>query len=309
MSGQVRAAQRARQPRRVVHPVPDRVAVGHAVVRDGLQRVRQRVPEVQERPLAALGQVTGDDARLHGDRVGQRALQQGTTGAELRGQHTIQQGGVADQAVLERLGGALAEHRAGQGVQGIGVAPHGARWPERPHQVLPLGEVHAGLAAHRRVHHAQQRGRQRVERHAAQVTGRREARQIGRRAAPQPHDRAVAGNVRARQPGQHAREDLQRLAVVPRRHGDRHDGLQRRLHPRHEPGGQVSRVNQGDVPFGDPQRIQQSRAHLYRVRLRAADLNPTHATPRRPPRPACDRAPHDPGPRRAARPPTTTAGR
>ena len=66
---------------------------------------------------------------------------------------------------------------------------------------------------------------------------------------------------------------------------------------------------EGDVPLGDPQRVQQSRTDLHRVRLRAAHLNPTHATPRRPPSPARDRAPHDPGPRRAARPPTTTAGR
>jgi hypothetical protein len=63
------------------------------------------------------------------------------------------------------------------------ISDHSGRLVERADQVLPLGDVDRGLAADRRVHHAEQRGGNVHDRDAAQPGRGDEPGQVGRRAA------------------------------------------------------------------------------------------------------------------------------
>ena len=80
----------------------------------------------------------------------------------------------------------------GQGRQGARIGDHRRRRMERADQVLALRRVHAGLAAHRRVQHGEQRGRHLEVRDAAQVRRGDEPGEVARDAAAERDDAAVA---------------------------------------------------------------------------------------------------------------------
>ena len=93
-------------------------------------------------------------------------------------------------AISPRAAGPLPRR---QGGQRLGVAQHGARLPEGAHQVLALGQVHAGLAADGRVDLGQQRGGDVHVGRAPVVGGGGEAGHVGDDAAADGHDHVGPG--------------------------------------------------------------------------------------------------------------------
>ena len=102
---------------------------------------------------------------------------------------------IGDEAALDDLGHAGDQLVLGQRGQGVEVHQHAGRRVEGADQVLALGGVDAGLAAHRGVDHAQQRGRDVDDLDAAQPGGGDEAGQVGDGAAADGDDGVGAGEV------------------------------------------------------------------------------------------------------------------
>ena len=84
-----------------------------------------------------------------------------------------------EEVVLGHLAEARAALALREGGEGIGVAQHRHRLPERPHQVLALGHVDPGLAADGGVDHAEKGGGNVHDPHATVVDGRRKAGSVG----------------------------------------------------------------------------------------------------------------------------------
>ena len=105
----------------------------------------------------------------------------------------------------------LAWRQRGQSVQ---VAQHAARLPERAHQVLALRQVHAGLAADGRVHHAEQRRRDVHDRHPPVVGRGGEPGDVGHHAAADGHHAVPPGQARGRELAAQLLDRGQRLVAL-----------------------------------------------------------------------------------------------
>ena len=110
--------------------------------------------------------------------------------------HQLEDRGIANDTVLHRLEQAGAVFALRQCRQHIGIDQHRQRLMKRPDQVLARGQIHAGLAADRRVHLRQQRGRNLHHRNAAHEDGREKSAYIAHHSAAQREDDRAAGQRR-----------------------------------------------------------------------------------------------------------------
>ena len=166
-----------------------------AVARRRLDRVAQRVPEIQVDPAAARPALA---------LIGDHDLQLGPAGALYDlGRRTTFEGGriaasdgrpisleqleesvVAEGCHLGRLAEGGPELAPWKRSEQVDVDDDRGRLMERADEVLALGQVHPGLAADRRVDLGDERGRKLDERDAAQVGRGQESGRIAERTAP-----------------------------------------------------------------------------------------------------------------------------
>ena len=179
-------------------PHRDRGAVAPLVALVVLDRVAEGVPVVEHLPAAGLAQVAGDDLGLDPD----AALHELADHLGLRVAHRLRVGLdeledplVGDEAALDDLRHAGEQLVLGQRPQRVEVAQHGRGRVEGAHEVLALGRVDPGLAAHGGVDHAEQGGGHVHHAHAAQPRGGHEPREVGDRSPAHGHDRVRAGEV------------------------------------------------------------------------------------------------------------------
>jgi hypothetical protein len=208
------------------------------------------VPVVEDLAEPGLLEVDADDLGLDPDRPLDQLGQQRTVRVERRlglpadhptaaldrnrSLQQFQDPWVGDEAAFDHLGQPGEQVVGRQGVQGFQVAQHPGGRVERADQVFAGRHVDPGLAAHRRVDHAEQRGRDRHPAHPAQPAGGHEAGQVG--------DRATADadhHVRTREVG--------RAQLIPAGGGDV-DGLAR-LGVRHLDQQRLDPARGGD-PLG-----------------------------------------------------------
>ena len=146
-----------------------------------LERVRERVTEVEDRPAAPLGRVGEAD----------RGLERGAAADELLVGEAPQLP-VGEQPGLDDLGHPLGALPRGQRREQVRVGHDPRGRVEGADEVLPLVEVDAGLAADRRVDLPDERRRDGHPGDAAQKRGGDEAGDVGRGAAAERDDRAGA---------------------------------------------------------------------------------------------------------------------
>ena len=145
----------------------------------------ESMAEIEQRAVAGLALVAGDDRRLGATRGGDGmfACRTARDDVSVVGLQPGEEAGVAEQAVFGHLGIAGAELARRQRVEHGGVGDHQHRLVEGAEQVLALRRVDAGLAADRGIDLRQQRGRHLYEVDAAAQDGCREAGEIADHAA------------------------------------------------------------------------------------------------------------------------------
>ncbi len=190
-----------------------------AVADAGLDRVAERVAEVEQRAFARLALVGRDDLRLDpaalADRVGERlgvAREQRSMFASSQSKNARSRMAPYLMTSARPRGKLAVRQRA----QTVGVDQHGARLMERADHVLAERVVDAGLAADRRVDLREQRRRHLHERHSALIDRRGEAGDVADDAAAERDQRRRALGLLLEQARQHVgerRPSLVRLAV------------------------------------------------------------------------------------------------
>jgi len=158
------AAQALGEHGREHEPDGDRLPVAEVVVTGGLQGMAQGVAVVQHRTATALALVTRNHVGLDGDAPGDALVQV-----------AVDQRFAAQEVVLGHLAQPAPVLAGRQRLEHLGVAQHCRRLPEGAHQILPLGQIDAGLPADGGVDLAQQGGRHRNPPNAPVIHGRREA--------------------------------------------------------------------------------------------------------------------------------------
>ena len=121
----------------------------------------------------------------------------------------------ANHTIFNDLRPALGLHLGGQGGQHIGVAQDQMGLGEGAHQVLALGQVHGGLAAHGGVHHRQQGGGQLHTGDAPQIQGGRQPRHVPGDAAAQGEHPVGPGHALLGQTGQQLDQGVGVLGLLP----------------------------------------------------------------------------------------------
>ena len=252
------------------------------VAGQALDRVAQRVAEVQDRPVVALGLVLGDHQRLQlraalDDEADRRVVE--VEHLTMVALEEVDQLGRQDRAGLDDLGEPGAQLARRQGPQRRRVGDHQPRVMKRADQVLAGRDVDAGLAADRRVDLRHQRGRHLHEVDAAQVRRRGEAGDVADDAATQrDHHRAALearldqAVVDERDPG----EVLVLLAVGDLDgHGREAGALERRPHAL-AVEALDARVGDDRGALAEPerghartQRLEDPRTDVDRVRARS----------------------------------------
>lgn len=283
--------QRAGEHQADRHGVP----VPPAVLLHPLDGVRERVPVVEDLAHPGLAQVAGDHVGLHPDRPFDQLARHGP--GRVGGRHRVrldevQDRRVGDEAALDDLGhpgGQLGRRQAVERGE-VGEHPHGR--VEGTHEVLAGGGVDAGLAAHRGVDHAEQRGGHRHPAHPAQPARGHEPGQVGDRAAAHADHRVGAGEAGRAEAVPAGGRHVDVLARLRVRHLHRQRGraggpqpfaervrqlLQRRSVQQRHPGGAGQQAGQ---------RVEQVASHQHVVRPLAADRDPGHLVHRRQPSPA-----------------------
>jgi hypothetical protein len=178
-----------------------------------------KVAEVEQGTLALLERITLDDGGLvpaaARDGFGQYRI--------LAGQQRIgmllqpfEEHGITQRAVLHHFGQAGTQLARRQGGQHAGIGDDRARRMERADQVLAGRDVDRGLAAHRRIDHRQQGGRQLHAVHAAHPAGGGETGEITDHAAAEGEHAGVAGGAERGQRFDRTAELGQRLGGFAR---------------------------------------------------------------------------------------------
>ena len=158
------------------------------------QRMAKGVAEIEQRALAGLALVAGDDRGLRAAGGGDGMLARGAAGKDV-GVVFFQPGEkrlVAEHAVFCHFGIAGAELARRQRVEHGGVGDHQNRLVECAEQILALRRIDPGLAADGGIHLRQQRGRHLHEIDAAAQDRGRKAGEIADHAAAERNDEIVA---------------------------------------------------------------------------------------------------------------------
>ena len=160
----------------------------------GLQRMAERVAEIEQRALAVLALVAGDDRGLGAAGGRNRVLARRAAGEDVGviGFEPGEKGFVAEHAIFCDFGVAGAELARRQGVEHRRIGDHKHRLMERAEQVLSLWRVDAGLAADRGIDLGQKRGRHLHEIDAAAQDRRRKAGEIADHATAERNHQIAA---------------------------------------------------------------------------------------------------------------------
>ena len=206
VGGSAGEAQRREQAER------DRVAVPQLVAGAGLERVRERVAEIQDRPPPLTLVRVGEN---------DRGLERGAGADQLlvRQRPELLPGEQARLHDLGHPGPAFLGRKRGQVRR---VDEHVLRKVERAREVLALVGVDPRLSADRRIDHADERRRDGDPANAAQMRRRHEAGDVRRRSAAEADDPPVPTD---RELAPHARDDGQRLRVLAARNEMCGDGF------------------------------------------------------------------------------------
>ena len=179
------------EPQGGQQPEADRLAVAIArVAGGGLDRVADRVAEVERLARAAVALVGGHDAQL-----GAHAADDHVVVDRAAGRDAVPQRPAGDERGLDHLGVAGGELGGGQRGQQRRIGEHRDRLVVGADVVLGLGQVDPGLAAVGGVDLGHERGRHLHDGDAALVGGRAEAREVAHHAAAQRHDVVGAGGA------------------------------------------------------------------------------------------------------------------
>ena len=199
------------------HPQRDGLPVQDVLVADGgFDGVPDRMPEVQVGPLAGLALVGGHDGGLDfhvpGEQVGERVRVAGEDSVQAV-LDEVQQGHVADDAVLDALGQTVAEVLVREGREGADVHEHAKGLVEGADEVLARLVIDAGLASHGGVHVGEDGGGALHPAKSAQGRGGHEARQVAGHAAAEGDDHRVAVDrrVHVEQPVEDLPDRFERL--------------------------------------------------------------------------------------------------
>ena len=170
-----------REPERRGQPERDGAAVRHGEPGGGLERVRERVAEVELGAHATVERIAQAERGL-----------EGSAPPHLLREWKLPQRLSREQPGLHHFGGSVPELVLGQRVEERRVHDR-LVWPvERADEVLPLGKVDPRLAPDRRVDLADERRRDGLPVDSAQVRRGDEADEVGRRAASDRGDRGAA---------------------------------------------------------------------------------------------------------------------
>ena len=172
---------------------PGGVVAGHA-----LERVREGVAEVEQRPLAVLALVADDDRGLRPAALGDGVVALRPAGEDPAPVRLapFEEALVADEPVFHHLGIAGAHLAQRQRVERGGVGEDEARLMEGADEVLAVARIDAGLAADRGIDLGQERRRHLHEAHAAPHDRGGETGEIADDAAAERHDEIAALDAR-----------------------------------------------------------------------------------------------------------------
>ena len=123
---------------------------------------------------------------------------------------------VSDDAGLERLGQAVDDLTAGQGLERVKIDKHDLGLPECADDVLRLAQINRRLAADGGIHLRKHRRGAVDKVNAAHVAGRAEAAQIAHNAAADGHQQILAVHAERQHSLQNLTVDLQAFAASPR---------------------------------------------------------------------------------------------
>ena len=182
--------------RRQHHADGNALAMEQAIGEAGcsLQRMAEGMTEIEQRALAVFALVAGDNRGLGAAGGCDRVLARSAAGKDVGmvGVEPGEEGFIAEHAIFGDFGVAGAELARRQRIEHGGIGNHQNRLMKRAEQVLALRRVDAGLAADRRIHLRQKRGRHLHEIDAATQDRRRKAGEIADHAAAERDHQIVA---------------------------------------------------------------------------------------------------------------------
>ena len=235
----------------------------------GLDRVADRVAEVEDLALAGVALVARHDPQLH---ARAREHEVAVRRRRLTPAHPPPQVPAGDQAGLDDLGPAGGELLRRERGQCARIGDHGSGLVVGAGVVLALRQVDPGLAAVGRVDLRDERRGDLHDRHAALVDRRAEPRDVADHAAPERDDVVVLVHPGARERAQDAVGARERLVALARL--EPHLDLDR---------GQEVGVARADRRIGDQEapasqrphrRAQQPLPHEHRVLAGPQQLRP-----------------------------------
>ena len=231
-----------------------------------LERVAERVAEIEQHPLAEVEFVVFNDRLFDrtagGDDLVHMLHKRCAPRARLEQREKRL---VADGRGLDDLRQPVAEGTLRQRVQERRVDEDRLRLIERTDEVFPPWKIYGDLAADRAVDLSQERRRHLHERHAAQVRRRREASEIPHNAAAEGQDKLTPLQAEVEHRFKHMRKLRKRLRLFPGRNGE-----QPRLKARRSERRTGARAVQGlDVRVGydknAPSRINGLKPRSERI--------------------------------------------
>ncbi len=205
----------------VDHPDGHRVPVPEPVSLHPLDGVAEGVPVVQDLPQARLVQVFRHHLGLDPDGALDefaRVRAVGDGGPLGVGSDQVEDDRVGDEPRLDDFGQAGHVVLAGQRLERDQVGEHAGRRVERADQILAFGDVDGGLAAHRGVGHAEQRGRDEDHADAAEPGRGDEPGQVGGRSTADADHAVGPGDAVRGQPGPQPGRDLDGLGRLAAGH-------------------------------------------------------------------------------------------
>ena len=224
------------------------MAVGNGVAAELFDGMAHGVPQIEHLPLAHVPLVPLDEVPLDLHAPGYDAVHIPAIDSPGKG---VKQLFVGQQTILDALGAAVGKIVVGEGVQSGGVADHQLRLAEHSGQVLALGQVDAGLAAHRAVDGRQKSGGQLHQGNFPQIGTGGKSRHIPDDSAAQGQHQVAFGQAVFRQELKHLGPDAQAFAVFAVGENEGAQGIPGVF----QPGGHLGEIEPGHIVIGDDGRL------------------------------------------------------